>query len=170
MTFIEVLVALFVLVTGVLGAVAMQTTAKKGSFDALQRSIASSLAQDIIERMRNNDADAVTLEGYEGVYGASSETPPSPLCETEATACNSAQMRQYDLYEWTEMIRGGEAILDSSNVGGLVNALGCIEHTNQVVTITIVWDGRTETTDGGESGCGSTSLKRRQIKFTSYIF
>jgi type IV pilus assembly protein PilV len=32
----------------------MQAVAQKSSFDAMQRSIASSLAQDIIERMRNN--------------------------------------------------------------------------------------------------------------------
>ena len=56
MTFIEVLIALVIMVTGILGAVAMQATAKKGSFDAMQRSLASSLAQDIIERMRSNNA------------------------------------------------------------------------------------------------------------------
>ena len=69
MTLIEVLVALFVLVTGVLGAIALQTNAKQGSFDAMQRSLASALAQDIIERIRSNNADAVILEGYEGIYG-----------------------------------------------------------------------------------------------------
>ena len=55
MTFIEVLIALVILIMGILGAVAMQATAKKGSFDAMQRSVASALAQDIIERMRGND-------------------------------------------------------------------------------------------------------------------
>ena len=60
MTFIEVLVALLILVTGILGAVAMQATAKKGSFDAMQRSVASALAQDILERMRSNDSTALS--------------------------------------------------------------------------------------------------------------
>ena len=64
MTFIEVLIALVIMVTGILGAVAMQATAKKGSFDAMQRALASALAQDIIERMRSNDA--TTLANYAG--------------------------------------------------------------------------------------------------------
>ena len=61
MTFIEVLIALVILIMGILGAVAMQATAKKGSFDAMQRSVASALAQDIIERMRGNDATALLI-------------------------------------------------------------------------------------------------------------
>lgn len=66
MTLIEVLVALVILVTGIFGAVAMQASAKKGSFDAMQRSVASALAQDIIERMRSNDSDVLILENYQG--------------------------------------------------------------------------------------------------------
>ncbi|MCI2283138.1 type IV pilus modification protein PilV [Colwellia sp. MSW7] len=64
MTFIEVLVSLFIMVTGILGAVAMQANAKKGSFDAMQRSLASSLTQDIIERMRSNDFNTIGAYRY----------------------------------------------------------------------------------------------------------
>jgi type IV pilus assembly protein PilV len=66
MSFIEVLIALVILVTGILGAVAMQATAKKGSLDALQRSIASALTQDILERMRSNDVNE--LNNYANTY------------------------------------------------------------------------------------------------------
>ena len=65
MTFIEVIIAMVILVVGILGAVAMQASAKKGSFDAMQRSIASALAQDILERMRSNNAGALNL--YNGL-------------------------------------------------------------------------------------------------------
>ena len=80
MTFIEVLVALFILVSGILGAVAMQHTSKKGSFDAMQRSLATTLAQDIIERMRSNDANTTILNQYVGTYGNEERTAPSPSC------------------------------------------------------------------------------------------
>ncbi|REL26003.1 type IV pilus modification protein PilV [Thalassotalea euphylliae] len=171
MTLIEVLVALFILVTGVLGAIALQTNAKQGSFDAMQRSLASALAQDIIERMRNNNADGLILEGYEGVYGAASLTKPSPSCQTQATSCTPAELRTYDLYEWTEMIRGAEAVESNKNVGGLINAVGCIVHNNQQVTVTIVWDGKTKTSDAGGSCGGSTvNSSRRQIQLTTYLF
>lgn len=170
MTLIEVLVALFVLVTGVLGAVAMQTTAKKGSFDALQRSLASSLAQDIVERMRNNDADATILEGYEGTYGGSAATEPTPACNSEANACTPAQLRAYDIYEWTELLRGADAKIGGNNAGGLINALGCITHANQIVTVTIVWDGKVDSSDGGGGTCGTSSASRRKIELTTYMF
>lgn len=171
MTFIEVLVALFILVTGILGAVAMQTTAKQSSFDAMQRSLASSLAQDIIERMRNNDADTTVLEGYEGSYGASALSAPVPSCTDEATACNFAQRRVYDLYEWSELLRGAEAKIGTTNVGGLVNGRGCITHNNQIVTVVISWEGKTETNKSWTSeSCGTESNKRRQLSITAYLF
>ncbi|MFB1015737.1 MAG: hypothetical protein QMC51_08795 [Alteromonadaceae bacterium] len=44
----------------------MQATAKKGSLDALQRSIASALTQDILERMRSNDVNE--LNNYANTY------------------------------------------------------------------------------------------------------
>ncbi len=63
LTFVEVLIALFIIVTGILGAVAMQATAKQSSFDAMQRSLASSLAEDLIARMRATNP--ANLAGYD---------------------------------------------------------------------------------------------------------
>ena len=74
MTFIEVLIALVIMVAGILGAVAMQATAKKGSFDAMQRSLASSLAQDMVERMRSDDSS--TLINYISTEYGSGVTCP----------------------------------------------------------------------------------------------
>ncbi|MFD2168096.1 type IV pilus modification protein PilV [Thalassotalea euphylliae] len=170
MTFIEVLVALFIIVTGVLGAVAMQSTAKQGSFDAMQRSIASSLAQDIVERIRNNNADTAILDDYVGTFGANSLTAPNPSCSGETATCTPAQVASYDLYEWTELIRGAEAKSGTANVGGLVNAVGCVSLVDQTITVTISWEGRTETSDGGAGECGSSSNKRRQLSLTAYVF
>jgi len=172
MTFIEVLVALFILVTGVLGAVAMQATAKKGSFDAMQRSLASSIAQDIVERIRNNDADATTLNLYVGTHGAAAKGLPSPRCNTAADNCTAAQMATNDLYEWTELIRGGEAKINGTNAGGLVGAVGCIARNGQIITVVISWQGRTQTQDGGTGSCGSATdnSQRRQLSITAFLF
>ncbi len=170
MTFIEVLIALFILVTGILGAVAMQSTAKQGSFDAMQRSLASSLAQDIVERMRNNSATPAVLTSYNGTYNAL-QALPADRCNTPAANCTNAQITTNDLYEWTLALVGGDSTVGGVSVGGLTNAVGCINHVNQVVTIVISWDGRTATDDGATfNACGSASDKRRQMSLTAFIF
>jgi len=172
MTFIEVLVALFILVTGILGAVAMQTTAKQSSFDAMQRSLASALAQDIIERMRNNSADALVLASYNGTYGAT-ELSTLTRCNVIADNCDAGQMVSNDLFEWSQALRGAEATIGGVNAGGLVNARGCIQAVNQVVNVTISWEGRLEISDGAagkNTGCGSSNKKRRQVNLTAFLF
>jgi len=172
MTFIEVLVALVILVTGILGAVAMQATAKKGSFDALQRSLASSLAQDIIERMRSNDAMA--LVNYAGTtYGQTLDAAPGKRCNSSGGACTVAEMTANDLYEWEVALMGADVKKSASNAGGLIDASACIfvaGATNNQVTVVITWQGRTEIVDGNTENCGATDNKRRQVLVEAFIY
>lgn len=171
MTFIEVLVATFIIVTGILGAALMQATAKKGSFDAMQRSLASALGQDIIERMRSNDASTTTLESYEGSYGATELSVPDTRCLSSTTLCNSVQMATNDLYEWSQLLRGAESSIGENNTGGLINARGCISHTNNAVTVVVSWEGQTQIKDADkQSDCGSSNAKRRQILVEAFIY
>lgn len=180
MTFIEVLIALVIMVAGILGAVAMQATAKKGSFDAMQRSLASALAQDMLERMRSNDPTPINgiLNTYAGTYGAADPgVAPVPACNTQGTLCNSAQMVATDLYQWTQLLRGANVTSGGQNAGGLTNAIGCITENNNAVTVTVSWQGRTSTQDGAAAaafatnvGCGTANDKRRQVHIQAFIF
>ena len=181
MTFIEVLIALVIIVTGILGAVAMQATAKKGSFDALQRSLASALAQDMLERMRSNDALPANgiLNTYVGTYGAADPgVAPVPACNAPGALCTSAQMVATDVYQWAQLLRGANVTSGGQNAGGLSNAVGCITENNNAVTVTISWQGRTSTQDGGaadndfatNTACGTASDKRRQVHIQAFIF
>lgn len=178
MTLIEVLVAMFILVTGILGAVAMQASVKKGSFDATQRSLASTLAQDILERMRSNDPSLLRLNAYNGTYGDgdASSTAPAPNCRTSTSLCTWQQMVAHDLYEWEINLMGADVKDGSTNKGGLVGAVACISHVNNNVDIVISWQGREETADGATNnstfakGCGTSSTKRRQIVVNAFIF
>jgi type IV pilus assembly protein PilV len=177
-TLIEVLVALFILSTGILGAVAMQASAKKGSFDAIQRSLASTLAQNILERMRGNDArmGGNVLDGYNGSYGSSPLAAPANRCDLPASLCTPVELITNDLYEWEQSLIGADSKDGTANIGGLSQVLGCINHSNGVVSVAISWEGREETSDGainnndtfGE-GCGSSSNKRRQIVVNGFI-
>lgn len=169
MTFIEVLIALVIMVTGILGAVAMQATAKKGSFDAMQRSLASSLAQDIIERMRSNNA--TTLASYAGTdYGVILNAVPGQRCNTIAGLCNTAEMATNDLYEWEMALMGADVKNNTKNAGGLVGARACVSVNNNAVTVVITWQGRMELVNGSTQGCGSTGSKRRQVLVEAFIF
>ncbi len=182
MTLIEVLVALVILVTGIFGAVAMQASAKKGSFDAMQRSVASALAQDIIERMRSNDSDIIILESYEGVYGVALNTVPAVRCNSTASLCSSTQMVTNDLYEWEAKLMGADVISGAKSAGGLVGATGCIAHDNNEVTVVISWQGRVTTADGYDAdnnsssaatlanSCGTSGNKRRQVAIEAFVY
>jgi len=169
MTFIEVLIALVIMVTGILGAVAMQATAKKGSFDAMQRSLASSLAQDIVERMRSNDATA--LASYVGTdYGVALNAVPGKRCDTIGGLCTTTEMATNDLYEWELALMGADVKNGTSNAGGLIDATSCIDVTDNAVTVVITWEGRTELVNGRTESCGDSGSKRRQVLVEAFVF
>lgn len=168
MTFIEVLVALVILVTGILGAVAMQASAKKGSFDAMQRSAASALAQDIIERMRSNDP--TTLANYvKSDYGVTLDSGEINRCNTRAVRCTADEMRINDQYEWELSLMGADVTNGANNAGGLIGARACIKHALNAVTVVISWEGRTAISDAEKDSCGAAGDKRRQVVVEAFV-
>ncbi|WP_371186353.1 type IV pilus modification protein PilV [Thalassotalea maritima] len=172
MTLIEALVAFFILAAGILGAISMEASVKKGSFDAMQRSLASSLAQDIIERMRANDGTGSFLTAYNGTFGSGALTQPANLCNNAASLCTAAQIATADLYQWEQALLGKTSVTsDGSNIGGLVNPTGCINYNAAQVTVVISWQSRTATVDGASDvTCGTASANRRQISVTMHIY
>ncbi len=169
MTFIEVLVALVIMVTGILGAVAMQATAKKGSFDAMQRSLASGLAQDIVEKMRGNNSATLALYAVNSPYGTGKITS-SPTCNSPASLCTPAQMVTHDLYGWEQSLMGARATYGTNKVGGLVGAVGCLSVNGNAVTVIITWQGRSELVNGSTEGCGDTSNQQRQLVVEAFVY
>jgi len=172
MTFLEVLIALVIMVTGILGAVAMQATAKQASFDAMQRSLASSLAQDIIARMRANDV--LVLADYEGLnYGAGTFVASEPnRCDQVAVNCTPALILANDQYEWELAIMGGDVTVgvDKKSSGGLVGGYGCIIGNGNSLSVIVSWQGRTEIKDNKKSDtCGTSGKKRRQVVVETFI-
>ncbi|GAA6170615.1 type IV pilus modification protein PilV [Colwellia sp. KU-HH00111] len=170
MTFIEVLIALVIMVTGILGAVAMQATAKKGSFDAMQRSLASSLAQDIIERMRGNDSTALALYAASSPYG-SGKIAASPVCNSGAALCTPANMVTHDLFGWEQALMGaGSQNSAGDKVGGLDGVVGCITVNGNAVTVVVTWTGKAKFKDAKKvDACGVSSNTRRQVVVDAYI-
>jgi type IV pilus assembly protein PilV len=146
---IEVLVAVVIVSLGVLSVVALQLVSKRNNLDSQQRTIASQLAFDMIERMRGNGgANALTVYLNESPHIVGyKNAQPAPACSSEATLCNTVETARFDLWEWAQNLRGAsEQIIDGAQVdlvGGLVSPFACIEGpiggTSGFYTVTIAW-------------------------------
>ena len=114
---IEVLVAMVILSLGVLGAASYISSSMRNSHSSYVRSHATSLAGDIIDRMRANRA---TAESAPFPYNINFGPPP-----------NGATVVDRDLQEWRA------AIATSLPAGtGSVN----FDNVTQNVTVQIQWD------------------------------
>ena len=168
MTFIEVLIALIIIVTGILGAVAMQATAMQGSFDAMQRSLASSLAEDIISRMRANNPTILAAYDADN-YGGNNYPEPLQRCVINTAECLPAEILANDQYEWELALMGGNVTIAGENAGGLIGAIGCINIAVNTVTVVVSWQGKQEITDALKDACGTAGSKRRQVVIQAFI-
>jgi len=171
---LEVAVSVLVISIGVLGLAGIQISAKRSGYEAVQRTTASALAHDIIERMRSNpmvldrfDAKVAGVGGNITAAGScTTTTPPStPLCADTAFA-------DWDLWEWEQAISGAsETDPNDVAVGGLVQATGCIEVDDGSVQVTISWEGYLEMSAVNTANeCGDeTSLRRQLLVVNTFI-
>lgn len=155
-TLIEVLVTVFVVAIGLLSAAALQAMSKKAAFDAVQRTTASALAQDIVERIHGNSARLADYASQGASINASN--PPDEVDCASTADCSDAQIVGYDLWQWWRGLDGANETIDDgggelSSAGGLRTATGCIsrEASSCRVTVTIAWRGVTPIEQGSGS-------------------
>jgi type IV pilus assembly protein PilV len=111
-TLIEVLVALFVLSVGLVGAAAMQMKARAARHQSALMSDGVQLAHALAEHMRANplamaaadDANPYLQLDYDSSAGA--PLPPASSC-LGAASCSPAAMAAFDLYETARALRDG---------------------------------------------------------------
>lgn len=181
-TLIEVLVAFLILSIGLLGVVALMVQSKVSQHQAVQRTRAVALADEMIERIRINPAQIETYNIGLVPVGANIDTPePSPDCAT--STCSPAQMAVHDLWSWEQSLQGQAATIDGEAADGLIMPRGCIvfepaaarERTGQL-TVIIEWRGLVETSDALEEGdevCGGEDAGddrfRRHVAVNTYV-
>ena len=107
-TLVEVLVALFVLAVGIVGAGAVQLTAERTRQQASLRSEAAQLAASLAARMRVNPAIA-TLPDAGNPYlsfshDAAGSLPAAPARCFGDAACSPAALAQFDLHEMRQLL------------------------------------------------------------------
>lgn len=126
-TLLEVLITLLILSIGLLGLAGLQLTGLKLNDSAEQRSQATILAYDILDRMRANRAVA---EG--GGYNITTATDPAASsCAGAARNCTPEAMKNYDLYEWRQIL--------AERLPGGTGQISLSGGTPPTVTIQVQW-------------------------------
>lgn len=119
-TLLEVLIAVIVLSIGLLGLAGLQTAGLRNNQDAYARTVATTLANDMADRIRSN------MAGFNaGNYNNTSEA--HSYCET-ISGCSPDEMAEHDTYMWNQA-------LDT-----LPNGQGDVAVNARIVTVTVFWD------------------------------
>lgn len=119
---IELLIALLILAIGLFGMASLMLTSIKSNQSAAQRSQASWLAYDMLERMRLNSERATTTNDY--VIAANTNKPNDPDCKTGG--CTPTNLALLDKREWmTEL--SDNALTGTTNRNG------------NIFTVTVTW-------------------------------
>ena len=155
---IEVLVAVFVVSVGLLGVARMELFAKNSNYEAVQRTTAAMIANEIMQKIRANPSQLASYVGQ--TVGSGSLTFPTANCKDGTTACTPAQVVTWDLYEWEQLLIGSAEKAGSANTGGLVNPRGCITSTAASgaageYTVAIAWRGNSPMTNPTSTTCGN---------------
>ena len=155
---LEVLISVFVVAIGLLGIAALQFMSKRSNFEAVQRTTATLLAHDIIERMRANPSQLLDYAGDAATpitpLGGPTATRTQPATDCTASACTPFQLSQYDLWEWETALNGlsDEDTASKTGTGGLVAPTACIITETAAgmldrsgkYTVAIAWRGATQ--------------------------
>lgn len=136
---LEVLIALLVLAIGLLGLAALQNVGLRLNSQSYERTQATILIDDMIDRMRANSA-GVTAGDYNALVPALTNTPPTATnCETTACATTSA-VASYDANRWIAAI-AGTATQRAALAGGMgrITPAGNVAGGGLLFDISVSW-------------------------------
>ena len=136
-TLIEILVAALVLAIGILGMATMMLTSLRSDQSAFYRSVASTYAYDMADRIRKNAAWARANDDYNAI-DTSGTVPENPGCQSDANGCDGAEIADLDYREWASHFTNVNGL--NQFHAALPNATGTVTRTNDFFTITISWN------------------------------
>lgn len=147
-TMLEVLVAIFILTVGLLGAAGLQSKMQTAEIEAYQRAQAIVLLQDMVDRVNANRKNA---DDYVTVVG-------TPLGTAEMDCSALTAPADKDKCEWNNALFGASETKGTVTLGAMNGARGCI--TNPVtampreVVVAVAWQGMGPTFAPGATSCG----------------
>lgn len=150
---LEFLIALLIFSTGMSGLLSAQLAGKRAGYEAFQRSVATALARDILERIRANPGRSLDYR----VTGAGNvnKRVPMPGADCDRADCSAAQLAVFDLWQWESQLLGESERDAGINVGGLVSPHACITNDGGVVEVAISWQGVTPASQPTNPVCAS---------------
>ena len=165
-TMLEVLVALLILLIGLLGLAGLLVTTQQGEVEAYQRKQAAVLVQDMIDRLTANpkaagtsgQCYAFTTSGFATTANSATgdrflgeaSTLGTPACTTPTPAPPAPQYPTNgqrttgaaDLLAWHNALLGTSEKKGTTNVGGLIEARGCVTSpASGVYVVSVAWRG-----------------------------
>ena len=187
-TLIEVLVTFVILAVGVLGIVSLLSVSKTSEYEAVQRARAVTMADGMLERIRNNPgglAAYVTGLDASDAIGGGSQGADEPEANCADVACDPDELALHDLWSWEQVLDGtGVTVGTSTATAGLAGPKGCItfvarppwERSGQL-SVLLQWRGLQESTDGvaaGDDVCGDgedagSDGYRRQVTVSTFV-
>jgi type IV pilus assembly protein PilV len=165
-TLLEVLIALLILSIGLLGLAALQTTGLRSNQMASMRTLATTTAYDITDRMRANETSTgisrdpgtgkikYTAANDDYLIAIDADDPVAPV-DCAAAECDQDELSLYDLAQWRAAVAqlpGGKSEIACQNEAGAACADGEVVFPHNINhIITIYWD--EERTDAKGTHC-----------------
>lgn len=166
---IEVLVTLVILAIGLLGVAGLQAKISAVEMESYQRSQAVLVLTDMTERISANRTQAASYV-VSGTIGTGDSQP--------SNCTGIAPGPALDLCQWSNVLKGAGEQKAAANVGGMMNAVGCITQvqapnpalgvcTAGVYQVSVVWQGVSPTATPalacGQGLYGASDAFRRVI-------
>jgi len=156
-TLLEILIAVLVLSIGLLGLAALQLTGLKHNQSSQYRSMATTLAYDMADRIRANKT-AEQAGDYAIAFGTA---PSGSATNCSLSACATDAMATYDMAYWKCSLGNwnNETICGTTGTnlaikGDLPSGDGLISKTGDIYTISVRWD-------DNRSGSADTTFSMR---------
>jgi len=146
-TMIEVLIAIFILTVGMLGAASLQYQMQTAEREAYQRTQAIVLLQDMVARINANRKSAADY------------ATAAPLGEGSTMDCTApATLVARDQCAWNAALQGASEKSGATQLGAMTGARGCVESVSATmprqILVSVTWQGLAPTVAPGATSCG----------------
>lgn len=177
---IELLVAVVVFSVGLLAVAGLQTVSKRANFEGLQRTVASQVANGLLEDIRSNGNGVAVYLASPDLGGGVAGAEPAPNCSTVGVECNAAQKAAHDLWFWENFLDGNQEIGAQGATGGVLSPTICINGPlgggAGMYVVSVAWQGTVALISTIANACGAGSGKygsgdefRRIVQVPTFI-